>query len=78
MHPPILFPGHPSLDTPERECVGNEGLTCPFHQRYTTPPALDCLNDYIGGGSHYWHLACPECKREFVFDTYRFTLEPYQ
>ena len=37
---------------------------------------LSCVNDYIGGGSHYWHLRCDQCSREYYFDTYRFCLEP--
>lgn len=36
---------------------------------------LVCVSCWIGGGSHYWHLRCPLCEKEFQFDTYRFKLE---
>jgi hypothetical protein len=36
---------------------------------------LDCLNDYIGGGSHYWTLQCPACLTVYYYDTYRFMLQ---
>ena len=71
----LQHPAEPLSNLPERECAGNEGLICPFEHRYAPVP-LTCLNDYIGGGSHYWHLQCPSCGREYAFDTYRFALEP--
>lgn len=37
--------------------------------------SLRTLDDYFGGGSHYWHLECPSCKSQYYFDTYRFVLE---
>lgn len=36
---------------------------------------LITVADWFGGGSHYWHLKCPRCQREYSYDTYRFTLE---
>ena len=36
---------------------------------------LITLQDYLGGGSHYWYLFCTECGQEFQYDTYRFELE---
>ena len=39
---------------------------------------LECLEDYIGGGSHYWVLNCSKCRKLFIYDTYRFKLEEIQ
>ena len=39
---------------------------------------LVCLNDYIGGGSHYWSLQCPECWQQYYYDTYSFRLSVRQ
>ena len=36
---------------------------------------LEALEDYFGGGSHYWHLKCPSCDQDCYFDTHRFILE---
>jgi hypothetical protein len=42
---------------------------------------LATLDDYIGGGygggNHYWILQCELCGKRYVYDTYRFQLEPY-
>ena len=65
---PFWDQGTPAM---ARECIGNRGQSCP----HCVIP-LTCLNDYIGGGSHYWHLRCDQCEREYSFDTYRFKLEP--
>lgn len=56
----------------ERACIGNKGQVCPADN---TP--LDCIDDYIGGGSHYWHLQCRVCSADYTYDTYRFALEPW-
>lgn len=58
----LTSPGESGTD---RACVPH-GQDCPRCRR-----PLDCLDDYIGGGSHYWHLDCPLCKLEFTYDTYR-------
>ena len=39
---------------------------------------LKTLTNYVGGGSHYWHLQCPKCEEEYDYDTYRFKLEYYK
>ena len=54
----------------ERACIGNREQVCPNDG---TP--LTCLDDYTGGGSHYWTLRCDTCQRGYYFDTYRFKLE---
>lgn len=33
------------------------------------------VEDWIGGGSHYWMLKCNKCGLKHQFDTYRFKLE---
>ena len=35
---------------------------------------LTTVQDYIGGGSHYWLLKCNKCERFYAFDTYGFVL----
>ena len=39
--------------------------------------ALECTEDYIGGGSHYYVFHCPACKRRFTLSTYDFTLREW-
>ena len=39
---------------------------------------LDVFMNYPAGGSHYWHLFCAECQREYTYDTYRFKLERWE
>lgn len=56
----------------DRECLGNQGQTCPADD---TP--LECLDDYVGGGSHYWTLFCWKCDTRYTYDTYRFQLEAW-
>ena len=56
----------------ERICSGNADQVCP----YCSSP-LRCIDDYVGGGSHYWWLTCGPCYRDFVYDTYRFVLEDF-
>lgn len=35
---------------------------------------LETVEDYVGGGSHYWVYRCPECRKQYYFDTYSFEL----
>ena len=48
------------------------------HKQEHCGKALLTLEDYIGGGSHYWVLFCTECKKRFTFDTHRFELEEWE
>jgi hypothetical protein len=45
------------------------GKECPDDQN-----PLRCLEDYYGGGSHYWTLRCDKCGKRYTFDTYGFEL----
>lgn len=54
----------------ERICIGSQDQICKLDSNL-----LYCVNDYIGGGSHYWHLWCGKCGTHYVYDTYRFQLE---
>lgn len=40
--------------------------------------SLDVFTNYVGGGSHYWHLYCMDCQQEYQYDTYRFCLEAFE
>lgn len=35
---------------------------------------LSSVEDYTGGGSHYWILKCGSCECRFSYDTYSFEL----
>jgi len=35
---------------------------------------LETMEDYYGGGSHYWCHICPMCHERYTYDTYGFTL----
>jgi transcription elongation factor Elf1 len=37
--------------------------------------SLKVVDDWVGGGSHYWALACLSCGDRYAYDTYRFKLE---
>lgn len=38
---------------------------------------LRTVEDYIGGGSHYWLLMCDGCNKYYDYDTYAFELRGY-
>ena len=45
------------------------------HSQMCCNVSLTTIEDYIGGGSHYWVLQCDVCKQKYTYDTYRFELE---
>jgi hypothetical protein len=47
------------------------------HRQKCCDKPLTTLEDYYGGGSHYWHLKCDHCNNEYVYDTYEFKLRKY-
>ena len=51
-------------------CKNKHNQLCPMCFR-----KLNTITNYVGGGSHYWHLQCPLCHTEYYYDTYRFKLE---
>lgn len=46
------------------------------HNQKCCDRVLETVEDYVGGGSHYWVLKCEFCKKEYSFDTYSFKLMP--
>lgn len=88
IHPPMTslysydMPGGPYN---ERECAGvpEKAFRAADGKRdhellpvacLTDGSPLSCIDDYIGGGSHYWTLICTVCQRIHYYDTYLFTL----
>jgi len=39
--------------------------------------SLYVLEDWFGGGSHYWNLQCVLCEKVFEYGTYDFKLREY-
>lgn len=66
-----LFERHP------RNMSEGHGHACDTHKQEcpNCSVALFCNGCHQGGGSYYWQLQCNKCDSNFVFDTYRFTLE---
>lgn len=54
------------------KCTGNQGLLC-----HIDAAPLFCIDDYAGGGSHYWFLFCQECKRLYTYSNYDYELREW-